>query len=204
MKNYKDYIGKTFKGFEFEDEKHSDLDYNINMNKFIGKDLEIKNYSEEDNSFLTDSDYYYPAELVIAQLEKQETEIENEIFKPKRGDRVLVWDSDEEYAEERIFLTEIEGAEYPYVCVSKNSEKLFEEGKYFTICDRKYIKPLPQKVIPKDTLVWVRDSEDDIWLQMYYSHFSDGEHYCFRSQKKSNQAISAAHWKIVTDKNPFK
>ena len=115
----------------------------------------------------------------------------------------MVWDSDEEYAEERIFLTEIEGAEYPYICVAKNKEKLFEEGKPFSICDRKYIKPLPKKEIPKDTLVWCKNTESNMWEQRFYSHFENGKHYCFINQEKSNQTENILPWNIVTDINPF-
>jgi hypothetical protein len=38
---------------------------------------------------------------------------------------------------------------------------------------------------------------------MYYSHFSDGRHYCFVDQKKSNEAEGTAGWNIVTTENPF-
>jgi len=199
MENYKDYIGKTFKGFKFEDKKHSDLTYDSEMNNFIGEDLQITGYDGYDNSFLTDSTWCYPADLVIAQLEKQEPE--NEIFKPKRGDRVLVWDSNEGMAEERIFLTEIEGAFYPCICVY--NEKQFEEGKPFITCEWKNMKPIPKKIIPKDTLVWCKYSELGTWNQRFYSHFENGKHYCFYDQKKSTQTGYINSWNIVTDINPF-
>jgi hypothetical protein len=196
MTNYKDYIGKTFKGFEFESTQYSGLGYSILMNKFIGKDLKIKEYRENTNSFLTDADYFYPADLVIAQLEKQET------FKPKRGNKVLVWDHEEENANECIFLTQIEGSKYPYVCVSLAHEEAFINGSLFSFDGWKNIKPLPEKVIPKDTLVWVKNDKS-WWFQMYYSHFSNGEHYCFLDQKKSNETKETAGWNIVTTENPF-
>jgi hypothetical protein len=202
MKNYKDYIGKTFKGFKFEDKKYSGLNYNPEMDKFIGEDLKIEYYDDgEYNSFFTDSGYHYPAELVIAQLEKQETE--NETFKPKRGDRVLVWDNDEEYAKERIFLCEINGAKRPYVCVEKRDEQLFEEGKPFSAFEWENMKPLPKKVIEKDTLVWCKNYENNLWSQRFYSHFSEGVHYCFLGQKKSNERTETTSWNIVTTENPF-
>jgi hypothetical protein len=201
MKNYNDYIGKTFKGFKFEDEEHSGLSYNSKMNKSIGEDLKIEEYDENDNSFLTDSSWCYPAELVIAQLEKQETEIET--FKPKRGDRVLFSDSNEEGGAELIFLCEIYGALYPYFSVSKETEKDFIDGNEFNIVKWRYMKPLPQKVIPKDTLVWVKNTETSLWVQRFYSNFENGKHYCFLDQKKSNQTTDTTSWEIVTDKNPF-
>ena len=204
MKNYKDYIGKTFKGFKFEDKKHSDLTYDSEMNNFIGEDLQITGYDGYDNSFLTDSTWCYPADLVIAQLEKQETE--NEIFTPKRGDRVLFSDAytnEEEEGAERIFLCEIEGSSYPYISVSKETEKQFINRNVFDTVKWRFMKPLRKKVIPKDTLVWVKQNESNTWQQRFYSHFSDGKHYCFNDQKKSNEIGDTRIWNIVTDKNPF-
>ena len=201
MKNYKDYIGKTFKGFKFEDKKHSDLTYDSEMNNFIGEDLQITGYDGYDNSFLTDSTWCYPADLVIAQLEKQEPE--NEIFKPKRGDRVMVWDIDEENAVERIFLTEIKGAYSPYICVAGGCQKKFLNGEKFNVVYFNNMKPIPEKVIPKDTLVWCKQHEKFIWELRFYSHFENGKHYCFYDQKKSTQTGYINSWNIVTDINPF-
>jgi hypothetical protein len=198
MKNYKDYIGKTFKGFKFEDKKHSGLSYNYDMDKFIGKDLKIINYYEFKNCFDTDSKYHYPADLVIEQLKNQEPQIET--FKPKRGDKVFVWDNEEENAIERIFITQVEGAKFPYICVSKNSEEVFINGGIFSICEWKNIKPIQ---IPKDTLVWVKNCENNVWQQRFYSHFENGKHYCFLYQRKSNETKETAGWNIVTTKNPF-
>ena len=197
MKNYKDYIGKTFKGFKFEHKKHSGLSYNSEMGKFIGEDLKIKNYYEFKNCFDTDSKHHYPADLVISQLEKQET------FKPKRGDKVLVWGNNEKHAEERIFVCEIEGSTYPYICVLTAEEKDFINGGIFSTTLWKNMKPLPEKEIAKDTLVWCKDYEEKVWQQRFYSHFSDGKHYCFIEQKKSNEVAITTLWDIVTTKNPF-
>jgi hypothetical protein len=200
-KNLEDYVGKTFKGFKFENRMYNGLDYNNSMNYFIGKELKIISYDKYFNSFHTDSDWHYPTDLVIEQLEKQETEIET--FKPKRGDKVLVWDYYEEYAEERIFLTEIEGTEYPYVCVNKDTEEHFINGNVFDTTKWKNIKPLPKKEIPKDTLVWCKNSESSVYEQRFYSHFENGKHYCFINQEKSNQTENILPWNIVTDINPF-
>jgi hypothetical protein len=199
MKKYIDCIGKTFKGFKFEDEEDSGLSYNYVMDKFIGKDLKIEKYRENDNSFITDSGYLYPSELVIEQLEKQEAET----FKPKRGDKVLAWDSNEGHKVECIFLTKIEGAKYPYLSVTIPDEKLFEEGKPFSVSEWKYIEPLPQKVIPKDTLVWCKNTESSMWEQRFYSNYNNGKHYCFINQEKSNQTTDILPWNIVTEKNPY-
>jgi hypothetical protein len=126
-----------------------------------------------------------------------------ETFKPKRGDKVLVWDNNEENAQERIFITEIEGSKHPYVCVSLAHEEAFINGSLFSFDGWKNIKPLPEKEIAKDTLVWVKSYQYSLWLQRFYSHFSDGEHYCFDDQKKSNETKNTTGWNIVTTKNPF-
>jgi hypothetical protein len=196
MAKLKEYIGKTFKGFKFEHEKHS-LTYNHRMDEFIGKDLKIQHYYELKNSFETDSGCWYPADLVIAQLEKQ-------TFKPERGDKVLVWDNKEEHALERIFLTETEGAKYPYVSVANDEEKNFINGYAFGTTLWKNMKPITEKVIPKDTLVWVKNHESSLWQQRFYSHFENGKHYCFLDQKKSNETENTTGWNIVTTENPFK
>jgi len=196
MTKYKDYIGKTFKGFKFEYVEYSNLSYNDIMNKFIGKDLKIQYYYELKNCFFTDSGYWYPAELVIAQLEKQ-------TFKPKRGDKVLVWDNAEENAIECIFLTEIEGTKYPYICVTQSQEEKFINGYGFDIAFWKNMKPITEKEIAKDTLVWCKDLGEKVWQQRFYSHFVNGKHYCFIEQKKSNEVAITTLWNIVTTENPF-
>jgi hypothetical protein len=114
----------------------------------------------------------------------------------------LVWDDNEENAKESIFLCGIEGAIYPYFCVNIISEEAFINGDKFNVCAWKNIKPIPKKEIPKDTLVWCKNSES-WWFQMYYSHFENGKHYCFMDQKKSNKTPGTRDWNIVTDKNPF-
>jgi hypothetical protein len=73
MKNYKDYIGKTFIGFEFEDKKHK-LSYYPSMDDCISKVLVIEDYSEQVKAFQTNEGYWYPEVLVIEQLKKQESE----------------------------------------------------------------------------------------------------------------------------------
>ncbi len=131
------------------------------------------------------------------------TETENEIFTPKRGDRVLVWDNNEENAVERIFITEIEGAYNPCLCVAELSENHFLNGEKFYFSWFKNIKPIPKKIIPKDTLVWCKNNENDNWEQRFYSHFLEDTHYCFTDQKKSNENVGTKFWNIVTEINPF-
>ncbi len=143
MNKYKEYIGKTFKGFKFSNEEYPLIGYYPYMNDAIGKDLEIRQYRENSNCFFTNQNYFYPADLVIAKLEKQET------FKPEGGDKVLVWDNEEKNAIERIFLCEIEGAELPYICVTKTSEDNFINGDIFNINAWTNIKPIQKTEITK-------------------------------------------------------
>lgn len=51
---------------------------------------------------------------------------------PKRGDEVFVSTHDEE-PEKRIFITKIEGALEPIICVNKNDEERFKNGEKFHI-----------------------------------------------------------------------
>jgi hypothetical protein len=50
----------------------------------------------------------------------------------KRGDKVWVWD-DDDVISERIFLTKIEGAAHPYICVMKGKESAFLKGEPYLI-----------------------------------------------------------------------
>ena len=63
----------------------------------------------------------------------------------KRGDRVLVWDFDEEDVDESIFIAHIDGAKRPFVCVDCSSEDQFNNGERFGIVAYKHAKPLPAK-----------------------------------------------------------
>ena len=64
-------------------------------------------------------------------------------WKPKRGDRVLVWDNEGD-ERERIFITQIEGDIYPYVAVNFLLEGNFIRGEKFTTVGWKNMKPIPQ------------------------------------------------------------
>jgi hypothetical protein len=63
-------------------------------------------------------------------------------WQPKRGDRVLVWDSDEK-PKERIFLAEIKGSVSPIVTVPKAHEVYFKNNETFGVTQYKHMKPLP-------------------------------------------------------------
>ena len=62
----------------------------------------------------------------------------------KRGDKVLVRDSEESKWTERIYLTTIEGSCFPYITVAEMHAKYFEEGKEFGTSSWKYIKPISE------------------------------------------------------------
>lgn len=71
---------------------------------------------------------------------------------PKRGDRILVWSSFDQDWIERIFITYIEGAKNPIVCVTDIYEKEFNSGEPFgTITWNKW-KPIPEKKVLEVTL----------------------------------------------------
>ena len=59
----------------------------------------------------------------------------------ERGQRVLVSDNKVDW-EEKIYLTTIEWAMYPYICVLTISEEEYEKWECFGSLERKFIKPL--------------------------------------------------------------
>ena len=61
----------------------------------------------------------------------------------KRGDRILV-SIDGHYWEKSIFLTYIEDAKDPIICVAKDDEELFKHGNKFGICEWPNWKPIPE------------------------------------------------------------
>lgn len=67
-------------------------------------------------------------------------------WKPKRGERVLVWDSGMDKKNERIFLTEIEGTSRPFYVVPECEEKNFLEGKPFATLPYTQMSSIPKKI----------------------------------------------------------
>lgn len=63
--------------------------------------------------------------------------------------------------------------------------------------------PFKELSIEKDTLVWFRDSENEAWKFGYYSHFKNGQHFCFLESKKSTETGRFTSYKIVTTENPL-
>jgi hypothetical protein len=88
---------------------------------------------------------------------------------------------------------------------------------YFFYTDGRLYKNLPpilsfvpyeipkfEQPIEKDTLVWCRDSVEEIWSARYYSHNNHGVHYCFNDQLKSHQTNKKpTPWVIVQTESPF-
>ena len=58
-------------------------------------------------------------------------------------------------------------------------------------------------VIEKDTIVWVRNSSDEYWQQRFYSHFKDGNKYCFDRQKTSKETNGITAWNFLETENPL-
>lgn len=70
---------------------------------------------------------------------------------PKRGDRILVSQGDNNWYD-RIFLTSVDGALYPIICVNGSGEECFTSGNSFSITTWRYWKPLPKKETLEVTL----------------------------------------------------
>lgn len=67
------------------------------------------------------------------------------VVKPtfKRGDRILVWDKNEDKARERIALCLIEGSNYPVIVVCSGDEEDFLQGRKFDHVYFTHWKPIP-------------------------------------------------------------
>lgn len=86
------------------------------------------------------------AQILFDKWNKVEAE-----FNPKRGDKVLVWNNDENSATERIFVAEIKGSEYPIHVVYTGHGKKFINGVKFETARYKNMKPIPTiEEEPKD------------------------------------------------------
>lgn len=87
------------------------------------------------------------APLFMSHIFNQDTE-----WKPQRGERVLVRNSQDIEWMERIFLLEIEGSVSPYVVVQKSEEpKFISKGKFSHIAYQK-MKPLNQTPLIEVTI----------------------------------------------------
>lgn len=83
------------------------------------------------------------------------TEIQLPSELPKRGDKILVWDYSEKNAEEKIFLTLIEGAYNPIICVAADDEGKFLKNEVVrTVLWRHYklIEPIKEVELTLDEI----------------------------------------------------
>ena len=161
--NLKKYIGKTFKGFKFESGKYNDLPYAKEMDEYIGKESTIIRFDKMSNAFKSNSLWWYPAELVIAQIEANEAQCDKDfratqnapqiVFNPANanekptfevGELIHVWDSDEQKGlnRKRIFLFEKDGL---FCCVSVGNESPFEKNNRFFTSFWKHAQKIPAK-----------------------------------------------------------
>jgi hypothetical protein len=121
---------------------------NLSLNELEHLIFELENrlFSE-----LKGSDFIEKAEFLFNQWNnptEESPKVETE-WQPKRGDRVLVWDDDEE-PKEKIYLTYSDGERYPYRVVLVGFENEFKENKPFESCAYQHMKPLPIEQ-PKET-----------------------------------------------------
>ena len=93
---------------------------------------------------LKGSNNYTKASILFNQWQKEAE------FSPKRGDRVLVWNTKEEEAVKRIFLTKLDEIKNPIVVVTNGYETDFEKNNTIGITSYEHMKPLPIEQ-PKET-----------------------------------------------------
>lgn len=86
----------------------------------------------------------YDKELTITEFLALTESDQQEQWMPVRGERILVSDYNESFWIERIFLTYIDGATAPFVCVEKTTEDSFVSGYGFRATSWATAKPLPK------------------------------------------------------------
>ena len=70
----------------------------------------------------------------------------------KRGELVLVGDGRHSINNKRIFLTYIEGANSPFICVDDSNTEDFKNGLKFSTCTWKLAKPIETKLTEKEAI----------------------------------------------------
>lgn len=78
---------------------------------------------------------------------------------PKKGDRILVSDKGNNWRE-AIFVTYIEGALLPIMCVYFDDEYDFKNNKIFRTVGWKYWKPISEKKVIKVTMEEIAEKFD--------------------------------------------
>ncbi len=87
---------------------------------------------------------------------------------PVRGDKVLVWDHNEEEYEpaQRTFLGMIEWARYPYFCVSAWEEEEFNKWQEFSAQPWRFCKKVPAEVVVEPvSLSWKECKVTIDWVE---------------------------------------
>lgn len=140
-------VWSAFNGYSEIKSLNYNKDYPINLKDTTNYTKDGKHYEGNKHSTLFLSCPYEQ------EVEPTESKTESEEWKPKRGDRVLVWNSNGEIALERIFLTEIEGAYLPIKVVPKDFEEHFLNGREFGNWGYKHMKPLPKEKTFKEKAI---------------------------------------------------
>jgi len=75
----------------------------------------------------------------------------------------------------------------------------------FTIELKGFTSERPQPVIEKDTLVWVKDTDDKEWLKRHYckTDWLNGYHECFIEGKTSHETNVTYPWDELSLTNPL-
>lgn len=133
-------IGRKVKGFKFEN--GDDIGYVSRMDEHIGEVGVIESFDKINKTFrvqFKDNYWLYPL-----------SEINNHLVEEfERGELVETRDDGDEW-KPMIFLTEIEGAKFPYVCVATMDEENFKNNKPFGFNSWKHIRKIKTKITLKE------------------------------------------------------
>lgn len=115
----------------------------------------------------------------------------------KRGDNVEVSNGNDKY--NRIFVAYIEGIDFPYVCVSPNSEKYFYNGDQFSIERWRYAQHIPEKRYEPYTLKNARQILGDV----VYNKVGEGFHIT-KKIEDIHVGLEFGLRVVETDQNEYK
>ena len=113
----------------------------VNTKNYVGN-YDGRYYGIIDNNFVC---------YTLAQVQSANAtiiELPNEL--PQRGDEILVWNTFENNAQTRIFVTYIEGHIYPVFTVEKGMEEDFKNKKTFGSSMWRNWKPIPKEDIVEE------------------------------------------------------
>ena len=121
----------------------------------------------------------------------------------KRGDKVEVWDNNEEFTDKRIFITYIPGAKSPYVCVAINDEQNFLADKEFSIKPWKHCRPYCSSDLKEGDPVIVWDEPEHERRRVFAGWSHDGKIRCFSGglTKWTSEGRTTPwnHWRLPTE-----